>query len=264
MDPKKHILQLDATNASQAHRKTAEDSWHLTTHGIQIFENKGLVEAFAPNRLDFYVVALNRHGSAQKTIGLLDYAIQPMTLHFLAQGVVHTLTQLSEDIDGFYICFTPEFYYRYCVAHNHLSLLPFYQHEGIPLFQLPATFFDPLEQLFQQIHQEQTQPQSDGHELMWTYLHQIHLLSHRFYKQHQTPSNLDQSQPNPSALVQRFKKLVDKYFVEKKLVADYADELLISPNICRKWSRPRRDMRPCFGSTNAPFWRPNTTWPIPL
>ena len=246
MNRENEIIQIDTENASLRHRKTTKDSWHLTTHGIQIFENKGLVEEFAPNRLNFYVVALNRNGTAKKNIGLLEYDIQPLTIHFLAPGTVHTLTDLSTDIDGFYICFTSEFYYRFCIDQNWLSKLPFYQNEGIPLFQLPIGDFDMLGHLFQNIYKEQQQRQVDSNELIWTWLQQIHLLTKRFFQKNIVEESSNIKIDNRSALVRRFKKLVDKFFIEKKLIAEYADELLISPPYLSEIVKNQTGQSPIF------------------
>ena len=229
MSEKTNIPFYNLTDASDQHRQEVQRPNAFADKGIQIFPNKGLKEAFEPNRLDFYVIALNRKGSAQKDIGLLHYQLTPGTIHFLAPGTLHTLSHLTEDIDGHYICFQQAFYDTYYASKSWLALQPYYRFDGVPLFQPQPTVFDQLEKLFFQIHHEQTYPTTDSIAMMWSCLHHIHVLASREYAQqfeNKPPGNFNR---NVDLLTKRFKKLVDVHFITKKLVAEYADELAISP-----------------------------------
>ncbi|MBV6647497.1 MAG: AraC family transcriptional regulator [Cyclobacteriaceae bacterium] len=229
MKEKSNIPFYNLSDASDEHREEDQLLSHFAKSGIQIFTNKGLKESFEPNRLDFYVVALNRHGSAKKDIGLINYDLVPGTIHFLSPGTLHTLSNLSEDIDGFYICFRKAFYDEHYARQSWLENLPYYAFDGVPLFQPNPKTFDELEKLCFQMHQEQTNPQSDSNDIIWSCLHHMHLIANRDYLEQFKHQRIESVNRNVDLLTERFKKLVDAHFVAKKQVAEYADELAISP-----------------------------------
>jgi len=229
MKEKNAIPFYNLTHASDQHRMEEEGLSYFKERGLQIFTNDGLKESFEPNRLDFYVIALNRYGSAQKDIGLINYHLVPGTIHFLSPGTLHNLSHLSDDIDGFYICFQKAFYQQYYAPQSWLTNLPYYLFDGVPLFQPTPLSFDLLESLFQKIHEEQRNSQPDASDLIWSYLHQIHLIAKRDYLFQFQNKREESINRNIDSLTERFKKLVDLHFIAKKQVAEYADELAISP-----------------------------------
>ena len=229
MVDKSPIPFYDFSQASRQHRKQETGSILFEQQGIAIFPNQGLRESFDPNRMDFYVLALNRYGSADKDIGLVHYEIKPKTIHFLAPGTLHTLSNLSDDIDGYYICFQKAFYDQYYADKTWLKALGFYSSEGTPLFQLDGETFDRVEKCVLRIALEQKQQSEDAYPVIWSCLHQVHLEAHRYYCMQFLPKEKRRSNAHRDSLADTFKKMVDKQFIQKRQVAEYAQDMSLSP-----------------------------------
>ncbi len=245
------------SEASNVHRYELDSGIYFEKHGIEIYQNQGLVVEFEPNRMDFYVVAINRNGNANKDIGLLSYQIIPKTIHFLAPGVLHNLSDLSEDIDGFYICFKKEFYLKYFADQKWLDTLDFYRFDGRPLFQLDEETFDEVEKSFIAIASEQKKSSMDSYEFIWTHLHNIHLLSKRFSNSNVvTPPNKNQT-TNHILLVERFKKMVDKHFKETRNVSFYAQQLFITPQYLSEIIKENTGASPIYWINKRTFLEAN-------
>ena len=65
--------------------------------------------------------------------------------------------------------------------------------------------------------------------MIWSHLHQIHLIANRDYQSQFKNKRSAGINRNIDLLTERFKKLVDVHFITKKQVAEYAEELAISP-----------------------------------
>lgn len=229
MADKSHIPFYDFSQASRQHRKWATGSVLFEQQGIAIFPNQGLRESFDPNRMDFYVLALNRYGSAHKDIGLVHYEIKPKTIHFLAPGTLHTLSHLSDDIDGYYICFQKAFYDRYYADKMWLKELGFYTSQGTPLFQLERETFDRAEKYVNRIALEQKEQLEDAYPIIWSCLHQVHLEAHRYYCKKFLSSERKGINGHRDSLTDTFKKMVDRQFIQKRQVTEYAQDMNLSP-----------------------------------
>jgi AraC-like DNA-binding protein len=175
---------------------------------------------------DYYELIFIQEGSGMLRADLQEYGIGSNLLYFLKPGQVHQL-ETSENVEGFTLSFTDSF-------------LKMIEHEfdwscQTTLFQLFASssalriseeFVDDLKEIVTKMMKEFSHDFSFRIQLLKKYF-KIFLiyLSRQFEEVSQSIK-----QSREVELVKGFVNMLEKNYKEKKMVADYAAELLVTPN----------------------------------
>ena len=165
-------------------------------------------------------------GRGTYCLDLLKNEVGDRTVCFAQPGQVHLFTEI-ESVDGFIISFSESF-----LRSGETDLDIFYHARHFQVFagNVVLCIDDELNHSFTEIMeimiQEQEGEKTFKRELLRRYLKIFLLYLARQVEQNQ-PSTCRGSQ---AALVERFISLVNKHFLQQKMVADYARELTVTQN----------------------------------
>jgi AraC-like DNA-binding protein len=176
----------------------------------------------APERLKLFEIIWVKSGEGTLTVDMQKYCIPENTIYCLAPGQ-YRLLQATGPMEGYYISASAEFLY---LTESHTSL-PFlaaqYREESSLSIVRPNA---EMEEVIRRIHKEYGNHHSLRTEILKGLL-KIFML----YLSRQTDAQNIAVQYNKDAeVVRKFMNLLREHFATKKLVADYADELCITPN----------------------------------
>lgn len=179
-------------------------------------------------RRNFFTIVLITAGTATETIGFRQYEFKPNTIYFIPENQLHAVEHWSKDIKGFHAIFDAD-YFLLCLRHQvRLHFYPFFQPDKLPYMQLSATEADIMATLFKKIALEYGNRRSmnDGL-LVRLYLNVLLLEVEKLY-QHKMDKAVIEI-PRRYQLVVNFKKLVEKHYLDKKPVSEYAGMLYVTP-----------------------------------
>lgn len=154
------------------------------------------------------------------------YDIKPNSVYCITPGQVHWFQQ-NTPTDGYEISFASEFI---CLTEDNYELLfnsrLFYSFEKTSVLSIGPESQDQLDQVVQNLVREFSNFFLLRSELLRSYLKIFLLyLSRQFQRLSESSSNAKSFE-----LVKAFFALLHKNYASKKMVADYADNLAISPN----------------------------------
>lgn len=170
----------------------------------------------------FYMVMYVKNGSGTHTIDFVTYPIQANQLFFLTPGQVHNWA-LAPGTEGFTLFFEANFFstiyterlmeYAFFHTNQHSSLLQIENNNLV------------FNQLFNEAYQEFSDLKPNRNDVFLAHLFIILENVNRQYESLQNPEITGQY-----FRVRQFEEFMNKYFLEKKEIKDYADLMNISPN----------------------------------
>ncbi|MDZ7897454.1 MAG: AraC family transcriptional regulator [Arcicella sp.] len=170
----------------------------------------------------FYMVMYVRQGSGTHTIDFKTYEVNSNQLYFLTPGQVHNW-DLSADTEGFTLFFEAN-YFSSLYAHR-LFDYPFYhtnQHKPLIQLENEINIFDTF---FVDAFHEFTTQKPNRSEVFLAQLFIILENASRHYGDQRSPELMGQYHK-----IRQFEELVNRHFIEKKEIKDYAEMMNISPN----------------------------------
>jgi AraC-like DNA-binding protein len=179
-------------------------------------------------RRNFFTVVLITAGTATETIGFRQYEFKPNTIYFIPENQLHAVEHWSKDIKGFHAIFDAD-YFLLCLRNQvRLHFYPFFQHDKLPYLQLSVTEADIMATLFKKIAVEYSSRTTGNDDLLVRlYLNVLLLEAEKLYNHKLDKATIDI--PRRYQIVVNFKKLVEKHFLDKKPVAEYANMLYVTP-----------------------------------
>jgi AraC family transcriptional regulator, transcriptional activator of pobA len=184
-----------------------------------------------PHRHSYYEILFVEEGQGFHEIDFRSYNIQGPSLHFLSPGQVHLLT-FSSSFQGYIIAFSEDFYSFYNPANQPLSQLNFFQ----PTLKQPIIQLSDVEKkYFHNILENMAADHLSGEtdqvflgKYLGLMLQKSAVLSQ---KQSQTTNTSSNAVPE---LIGRFQEMVEKHFLKKHEVQQYASDLAVSPDYLSK------------------------------
>jgi AraC-like DNA-binding protein len=178
-------------------------------------------------RRNFFTVVLITAGTATETIGFRQYEFKPNTIYFIPEDQLHAVEHWSKDIKGFHAIFDAD-YFLLCLRNQvRLHFYPFFQPDKLPYLQLTATEADIMATLFKKIALEYGNCRSlNDNLLVRLYLNVLLLEVEKLYQHKMNKATIDI--PRRYQLVVNFKKLVEKHYLDKKPVSEYANMLYVT------------------------------------
>ncbi|TDO20934.1 helix-turn-helix domain-containing protein [Pedobacter duraquae] len=197
--------------------------------GFEIYSSDGMVPSKGPLKSIFYRIGITVTGSLNMQVGLDEYGHRPGTLTFTFPSQIFSTSNLSDDAFGYYMFFTPEFLNDIIPSIKIADEFPFYDISGRPVFQIENDELENILLLVTKINTELQYKKSGRNKAIKMYVYLILLEARRSYER-QNMANANCFLSDCSKLINRFKKLVTQYYLDKKQVNDYAQMLSVSPN----------------------------------
>ncbi len=160
-------------------------------------------------------------------LGLEHFDIQPFNLTFSIPGQVHSKSNASNDIFGYYILFHPSFLDGLLTSLNIGAEFPFYDYSGSQLLKCNEQEINEIVTFVEKINNELQADHAGKLTAIKMYAYLLLLTAKRSYER-QLPMNDSPSQS--THLVTRFHKLVSQHFLQYRQVSDYASMLHVTPN----------------------------------
>ncbi len=195
---------------------------------VEVFDANRHFSVKYPHRHDFFEVLYLSKGSGFHVIDGNKYEIKPPCVFFMSPGQAHKI-EFSGDIEGFIFIFTPEFYLINQTNQNRLIEFPFFftiRQDNPPLNLLEESNVKFLESLFKKGISEIAKGESFSVELLRSILDLILTTCSVLYK---TDDNL-LTKGKGHIVVKKFFQLVEENYPQNWSVAEYADQMAITPN----------------------------------
>lgn len=210
------ILELSRSSASMP----------FEIHTMEWIDQNRWQQNAVPHRHNYFVIVWVKKASGIHFIDLDKFELQDGTVYCITPGQVHLLN-LNGTPDGYVMSFTPEFM---GLAEENFDLLfntgLFNAFSKSPVIKVNADMRQEMEEMAAKMMKEFANYFLLRSEILRGYL-KIFLIY--LTRQFERPQKEDVNSRNME-LVKKFLSLVEKNYVAKRMVTDYADELVVTPN----------------------------------
>lgn len=205
-------------------RSTANVPFEI--HTMEWLEKNRWKQNAMPHRHNYFVIIWVKKGTGVHLIDLEKFELQDDTVYCITPGQVHLLKQ-NGDAEGYVMSFTADFM---GTEESNLDLLfntgLFNTFAHSPVIKVDAEVKDEMEDAVKRMMKEYANFFLLRSEILRGFL-KIFLiyLTRQFEKTNQQPAqsrNID--------LMRRFLSSLEKNYTTKRMVTDYADELVVTPN----------------------------------
>jgi len=186
-----------------------------------------------PHSHDCYLIIVITHGEGTHTIDGEHYKVEPNTIFLLSQGQVHSF-EFSDDIAGYVVYFTMDFYLYYA-RERHFDKIPFFRSMQPQTFvKTNATSMKFITVLLDEMLHEFTLNQKAKEEALQNFLDILLIRINRLWK-------LDRMIKGKVSGVVQLRKLlalIEAHYKKARTAGDYARMLNLTPNylntLCRQ------------------------------
>lgn len=179
-----------------------------------------------PHRHNYFEIFFFGKSGGVHEIDFNIYPVKKNGLHFISPEQVHLLKRKSS-VDGFVLSFTKEFFCLNDVNDSTIDDFPFFNnHSSPPVLELKKngqqkTILELIGKLKEEFHSKN----EDKANILRSYLHVLLIQLKRMFQ----PTNSVSSEVSAkNELAKKFKLLIEKNFIQKKSVSEYAELLHIS------------------------------------
>lgn len=195
-------------------------------HTMEWLERNRWQQNAAPHRHNYFVIIWVKKGAGVHMIDLDRFELKDDTVYCITPGQVHLLKQQGE-AEGYVISFTAEFM---GTEESNLDLLfntgLFNTFSHSPVISVDAEVKDEMEDAVKRMMKEYANFFLLRAEILRGFL-KIFLiyLTRQFEK-----SNRQPAQSKNIELMRKFLSLLEKNYITKRMVTNYAEELVVTPN----------------------------------
>ena len=208
-----------------------EKSFYIRNFSEHVKENLFIEK---PHGHNFYLILIVTKGSGTHTIDFLEYDVYPGVMFIVSPGQIHQW-RLSNDVDGYILFFTKEFF-LHDFDTEKLTRFPFFNSTfSLPMFQLSDREREEILFKYMLIYDEYHSRSLNYQEMIRMYLNAIFIKLSRIYLTKNEKSqkfNYDLLQLN------RYEALVDKYFKLHRPISCYSKKMNITDRqlsyLCKK------------------------------
>jgi AraC family transcriptional regulator, transcriptional activator of pobA len=192
---------------------------------FELYSSDGLrLHMMGPLRSTFYRVGLVLRGSCKIRLGLEEFTQTAGTVNCTFPNQLFSKWDISKNIFGYYILFNPGFLDGLLPDAQIPKEFPFFGYSGNSFFQLEPPAIRQLEALLFRMNDELQEQRIGREKAIQLYLYLLLLELKRNYRDETA------AVPETTALVIKFKKLVNEHYLSRQRVADYAEMLYVTPN----------------------------------
>ena len=179
-----------------------------------------------PHRHDYFVIIWVKQASGTHLIDLETYQLEPDTVFCISPGQIHHLLA-QPPVDGYVISFSPEFLSADEEVYDMLfNTGLFYTFCNSPVIKVDADLKIEMEDMVSKMMKEYANFFLLRSEILKGFLKIFLIYLTRQY-QPQVPG---ETQNKSVELVKKFLNSLEKNFLLKKMVSEYAEELVVTPN----------------------------------
>lgn len=203
-----------------------EAKGHFEIYTLEWMGKKGLFHIDQQERLKYFEIIWFRAGSGALQVDSKAHTISNNLVYFLTPGQLRHY-QANDNYCGYYISFSKDFLYLSgAYTKTALWLESYGVNMNIPVIEADADMQNEMEQIGQKMKKEFSNYYLLRSEILSGLLN---ILMIHFSRKLQV-GNDEMAYTKDAELVCNFKTLLKKWFITKKLVADYAKELCVTPN----------------------------------
>ncbi len=195
-------------------------------HTMEWIEKNRWQQNAVPHRHNYFVIVWVKKGNGVHMIDLEKFELQDNTVYCISPGQVHLL-HTRGPVDGYVISFAPDFM---GLEDEHFDLLfgtgLFNAYSRSPVIKVNEAISTEMEDMANKMMKEYANFFLLRAEILRGYLRIFLIFLTRQFERVQT----EEPQSRNIELVRKFFALVDKQYASKKMVADFADELVVTPN----------------------------------
>jgi AraC-like DNA-binding protein len=200
--------------------------YEVNSNNIHTVDN--LHKIGKPHRHKYYEIFVFVEGNGEHEI---DFHIEPITsnsIHFLSPGQVHYITR-GVKYHGFEIIFSRDFYLLDLQDKEKLLDLPYFNNSIKPILNLNTTEFKELMIPIIEICKEYTLNRDVSNDIIRSYLHVLLMKCKYYFIQKHRKTLIDED--SDQFFLSRYRNLVERYFLTRHAVQEYADMMTISSSV---------------------------------
>ncbi|MDF2187325.1 helix-turn-helix transcriptional regulator [Paraflavitalea sp. CAU 1676] len=179
-----------------------------------------------PHRHSYFVIIWVKSGSGVHFIDVDKYELENNTVYCLTPGQIHQL-KVNGPVDGYVISFTADFI---TVNEDNINLLfntgLFYTFSHSPVIHVSPEMEEDMKGAVDKMLKEYSNFFLLRSEILRGYLKIFLIYLTRQFEGVDTQAQ----QPRNVELAKKFLSLLEQQYTTKKMVADYADQLAVTPN----------------------------------
>lgn len=177
-------------------------------------------------KISFYEFIFVTDGYCVVTDNLNELTQNKSQIRFVAPGKITSVKELSSDIQGFYCLFDQAFIDTYSGVSNLLSSLAFFDLDGVPVIRLSDQQAEFFALILRKIYQDFTNNYRNLKPIICQYLLAIFKECNFYYEK---ISQENSQLTSADRIAQEFMRLVNKYYLSKRKLVEYAELLNITP-----------------------------------
>lgn len=194
--------------------------------GFELYSSEGMIPDYGPAKSTFYRIGIILQGTIHMQLGLEHFDIAPLSLTFSIPGQVHSKSNASPDIFGYYILFNPSFL-QDLLPHVQINAeFPFYDYSGAQLLHCNEQEINEIVNFIEKIDAELKADHAGKITAIKMYVYLLLLTAKRSYERQLPLKDV----PATTHMVTLFHKLVGQHFLQYRQVSDYARMLHVTPN----------------------------------
>jgi AraC family transcriptional regulator, transcriptional activator of pobA len=176
-------------------------------------------------KTNFYEIIFITKGYNIATDNLFEFRIEKNQIRFISPGKITSVKELSNDVEGFYILFDQSFIDTFSGVSNLLNSFRFFDLDALSILNLTqdqATFFSTI---FKKIKLDFTSNYENSKQVICQYLLALLKECSLYYEK----INIENQKLNSAErITQEFIRLVNKYYLSKRTLTEYAELLNIT------------------------------------
>lgn len=177
-------------------------------------------------KTNYYEIIFITNGYNIATDNLNEFRQEKNQIRFIAPGKITSVKELSEDITGFYFLFDRQFIDTYSGTSNLLDTFRFFDLDAVSVFSLTEQQTDFFKIIFEKIKNDFNDNYQTSKQIICQYLISVLKECNLYYEKNKIQNNKLNS---AERITQEFIGLVNKYYLSKRTLTEYADLLNVTP-----------------------------------
>lgn len=193
---------------------------------IEAFREK-LVLPLPPHRKVVHDLIFITKGNSSRTKGLNTFSFGKNQFFFLPARQITAHESMDEDLEGFFVHFSPTISANF---YRSLNKFPFLKFSEEPIVTIPDAEVPAILNILERLMELYSNFKKQDMELVTCYLLALLTEANRYTEQDEKRIKKDKA----TTLTEEYKNLLAKHIYEKQTVQEYADMLFVTPNHLNK------------------------------
>ncbi|TAF71967.1 MAG: AraC family transcriptional regulator [Bacteroidetes bacterium] len=177
-------------------------------------------------KINYYEFIFLTDGYCVCTDNLNELKQEKLQIRFVAPGKITSVKELSNDVKGYYCLFDKPFIDAHTGTTNFLNSLPFFDLDAIPIINLTDSQSQFFSMVLNKIQQDFSTNYNTQQASICNYLVAILKECSLFYEKVLQSNN---KLTSADRITQEYLRLVNKHYLTKRQLSDYAELLNVTP-----------------------------------